>query len=56
MQSLSANTGIEPPLVSRFDLIFLMIEPPSDIERHVHITEHLLNAAIKGDAHFTGTR
>ncbi|GMI35330.1 hypothetical protein TeGR_g6417 [Tetraparma gracilis] len=45
--SLRHNTGIDDPLLSRFDLIFLMLDSHS-MERDGNIVDHILNAAIKG--------
>ena len=46
--SLAANTGLEPPLLSRFDMIFKLIDS-SDLERDRKVTTYLLNRAIQGD-------
>ena len=46
--SLAANTGLEPPLLSRFDMIFKLIDS-SDLERDSKVTTYLLNRAIQGD-------
>ena len=46
--SLKANTGIDDPLLSRFDLIFLMLDTNS-VERDGNIVDHILNMAIRGD-------
>mmetsp|Transcript_15773 Transcript_15773/g.22529 ORF Transcript_15773/g.22529 Transcript_15773/m.22529 type:complete len:791 (-) Transcript_15773:2048-4420(-) len=45
--SLSKNTGIGMPLLSRFDLIFKLVDL-SDIDRDSKIAAHLLNSAIQG--------
>jgi len=54
-KTLVENTGIDPPLLSRFDLIFCMSDG-SDRERDEAVTDHLLCSYIKGDATFTGKR
>lgn len=53
---LTYNTGIEPPLLSRFDLIFVMLEnkEAEDYEWRVDsVACHLLSAHVKGDMTFT---
>lgn len=45
--NLSVNTGLGTPLLSRFDLIFKMIDS-SDCERDSNVTTYLLNRAILG--------
>jgi DNA helicase MCM9 len=45
--SLSRNTGLGTPLLSRFDLIFKLIDT-SDAERDSNVTTYLLNRAIEG--------
>jgi len=45
--SLSVNTGLGTPLLSRFDLIFKLIDT-SDAERDSKVTTYLLNRAIEG--------
>jgi len=45
--SLSRNTGLGTPLLSRFDLIFKMMDS-SDAERDSNVTTYLLNRAIQG--------
>ena len=45
--SLSSNTGLGTPLLSRFDLIFKLIDT-SDAERDSNVTTYLLNRAIQG--------
>jgi DNA replicative helicase MCM subunit Mcm2 (Cdc46/Mcm family) len=44
--SLSANTGLGTPLLSRFDLIFKLVDSP-DPERDGNVTTYLLNRAIQ---------
>lgn len=44
--SLSRNTGLEPPLLSRFDIIFKMVDT-SDASRDNNISTYLLNRAIQ---------
>jgi DNA replicative helicase MCM subunit Mcm2 (Cdc46/Mcm family) len=44
--SLSANTGLGTPLLSRFDLIFKLVDSP-DVERDSNVTTYLLNRAIQ---------
>lgn len=44
--SLSANTGLGTPLLSRFDLIFKLVDS-SDAERDGNVTRYLLNRAIQ---------
>jgi DNA helicase MCM9 len=46
--SLSRNTGLGTPLLSRFDIIFKMVDT-SDASRDCNITTYLLNRAITGD-------
>jgi DNA replicative helicase MCM subunit Mcm2 (Cdc46/Mcm family) len=46
-KSLEENTGIGSPLLSRFDLIFKMVDS-SDFQRDDRIATHLLNDAIRG--------
>lgn len=45
--SLSVNTGLGTPLLSRFDLIFKLVDS-SDAERDSNVTTYLLNRAIQG--------
>jgi DNA replicative helicase MCM subunit Mcm2 (Cdc46/Mcm family) len=45
--SLSTNTGLGTPLLSRFDLIFKLVDT-SDAERDSNVTTYLLNRAIQG--------
>jgi DNA helicase MCM9 len=45
--SLSVNTGLGTPLLSRFDLIFKLVEP-NDAERDSSVTNYLLSRAIQG--------
>jgi DNA helicase MCM9 len=45
--SLSSNTGIGTPLLSRFDLIFKLVDT-SDAERDCNVATYLLNRAIQG--------
>lgn len=45
--SLSSNTGLGTPLLSRFDLIFKLVDS-SDAERDSNVTTYLLNRAIQG--------
>lgn len=45
--SLAVNTGLGTPLLSRFDLIFKLVDT-SDAERDSNITTYLLNRAIQG--------
>ncbi|CAJ1969660.1 unnamed protein product [Cylindrotheca closterium] len=45
--SLSNNTGLGTPLLSRFDLIFKLVDT-SDAERDSNVTTYLLNRAIQG--------
>jgi DNA helicase MCM9 len=45
--SLSSNTGLGTPLLSRFDLIFKLVDT-SDAERDSNVTTYLLNRAITG--------
>jgi DNA helicase MCM9 len=51
--SLSQNTGLGTPLLSRFDLIFKLIDS-SDADRDSNVTTFLLNAAIQGTFGDTG--
>jgi DNA replicative helicase MCM subunit Mcm2 (Cdc46/Mcm family) len=44
--SLSTNTGLGTPLLSRFDLIFKMVDS-ADAERDSNVTTYLLNRAIQ---------
>lgn len=44
--SLSQNTGLGTPLLSRFDLIFKLVDT-SDPERDSNVTTYLLNRAIQ---------
>ena len=44
--SLSHNTGLGTPLLSRFDLIFKLVDT-SDAERDYNVTTYLLNRAIQ---------
>ncbi|GMI00913.1 hypothetical protein TrST_g1756 [Triparma strigata] len=46
-KSVTANTGIGSPLISRFDLPFVMMESTNK-ERDEKIAQHLLDAAIVG--------
>ena len=46
--TLTKNTGIGSPLLSRFDLIFVMLDS-SDCERDSNVANHLLNDAIRGN-------
>jgi len=46
--SLSRNTGLGTPLLSRFDIIFKMVDS-SDASRDSNITTYLLNRAIAGE-------
>jgi DNA helicase MCM9 len=48
--TLKGNTGIDDPLLSRFDLIFLMLDMGS-VERDGNIVDHILNMNIRGDNH-----
>jgi MCM P-loop domain/MCM AAA-lid domain len=45
--SLAVNTGLGTPLLSRFDLIFKLVDS-SDAERDNNVTTYLLNRAIQG--------
>jgi DNA replicative helicase MCM subunit Mcm2 (Cdc46/Mcm family) len=45
--TLSHNTGLGTPLLSRFDLIFKLVDSP-DAERDSQVTQYLLNRAIQG--------
>lgn len=45
--SLSFNTGLGTPLLSRFDVIFKLVDS-SDAERDSNVTTYLLNRAIAG--------
>lgn len=45
--SLAVNTGLGTPLLSRFDLIFKLVDS-SDAERDSNVTTYLLNRAIQG--------
>lgn len=45
--SLSVNTGLGTPLLSRFDLIFKLVDS-ADAERDNNVTMYLLNRAIQG--------
>jgi hypothetical protein len=45
--SLDQNTGLGTPLLSRFDLIFKLVDS-SDAERDNNVTTYLLNRAIQG--------
>ena len=45
--SLSVNTGLGTPLLSRFDLIFKLVDA-ADAERDNNVTMYLLNRAIQG--------
>lgn len=45
--SLAANTGLGTPLLSRFDLIFKLVDS-SDAERDHNVTAYLMNRAIQG--------
>ena len=47
--SLSRNTGLGTPLLSRFDIIFKMMDS-SDAERDSNVTTYLLNRAIQVSA------
>jgi DNA helicase MCM9 len=53
--SLSANTGLGTPLLSRFDLIFKLVDS-SDPERDSNVTTYLLNRAIQVSLFFHGKR
>lgn len=44
--SLSSNTGLGTPLLSRFDLIFKLVDS-SDLDRDNNVTTYLLNRAIQ---------
>jgi DNA helicase MCM9 len=44
--SLTTNTGLGTPLLSRFDLIFKLVDT-SDAERDSNVTTYLLNRAIQ---------
>jgi DNA helicase MCM9 len=44
--SLATNTGLGTPLLSRFDLIFKLVDS-SDAERDSNVTTYLLNRAIQ---------
>jgi DNA helicase MCM9 len=44
--SLSRNTGLGTPLLSRFDLIFKLVDT-SDAQRDFNVTKYLLNRAIQ---------
>jgi DNA helicase MCM9 len=46
-KSLSGNTGLGTPLLSRFDLIFKLVDT-ADAERDNNVTMYLLNRAIQG--------
>ena len=46
-KSFTVNVGIEPPLLSRFDLIFKLIDG-SDSTKDDNIATFLLNRAIQG--------
>ena len=55
-KTLQWNSGIDPPLLSRFDLIFVMLEDKqADGYEHKveNIAVHLLNGHITGDFTFT---
>jgi hypothetical protein len=45
--TLSHNTGLGTPLLSRFDIIFKLVDT-SDAERDSNVTTYLLNRAIQG--------
>lgn len=45
--TLSHNSGLGTPLLSRFDLIFKLVDT-SDAERDSNVTTYLLNRAIQG--------
>jgi hypothetical protein len=45
--SLAVNTGLGTPLLSRFDLIFKLVDS-SDTERDSNVATYLLNRAIRG--------
>lgn len=45
-EPLSKNTGLGTPLLSRFDLIFKLVDT-SDASRDTNITKYLLNRAIQ---------
>lgn len=45
--SLAVNTGLGTPLLSRFDLIFKLVDS-SDAERDSNVATYLLNRAIRG--------
>ena len=53
--SLSVNTGLGTPLLSRFDLIFKLVDA-ADPERDNNVTMYLLNRAIQGAGLDTGGR
>jgi DNA helicase MCM9 len=44
--SLARNTGLGTPLLSRFDIIFKLVDS-SDAQRDTNITTYLLNRAIQ---------
>jgi len=46
--SLSVNTGLGTPLLSRFDIIFKLVDS-SDFERDGNVTSYLLKRAIQGE-------
>lgn len=46
--SLSVNTGLGTPLLSRFDLIFKLVDA-SDAERDSNVTTYLLRRAVVGE-------
>jgi DNA helicase MCM9 len=48
--SLSANTGLGTPLLSRFDLIFKLVDA-SDAERDRNVTNCLLQRAVHGEGY-----
>ena len=45
--SLSTNTGLGTPLLSRFDLIFKLVDSPN-ADRDSNVTTYLLDRAILG--------
>lgn len=51
--SLSRNTGLGTPLLSRFDIIFKMVDT-SDASRDSNISTYLLNRAIAGGKFHSG--
>jgi DNA helicase MCM9 len=53
--SLSKYTGLGMPLLSRFDLVFRLVDS-SDVERDSKIAAHLLNNAIQGSDFLYSTK